>query len=449
MRFKVSLLLAMLTMILTLKAQAFEQAISEFLRKFNQNKLSQIDILIFSGKFKVNEILITLWSESKFSTTVWNQAGLRRMQERKISFSFMLFDDEKNFTAAFKNFEMNLFDVHGFYVIAFTHQAINGSKVSEMLWSKLIYNVVILTKPDPNSREINLATFYPFQENSCQRISSTIINKYINDSWINTNFFPEKLKNFNQCPLTVGTIDDEAAFFQTDLGNGTFAYDGSDVKMLKVIAEVLNFQLKINYSLDWGNIQDNGSASGVLGQVISGDSDMIMGYFMELRRTRFMDYSAAYYFYSFVVVVPLGAPFTSIENLVRPFSLTVWAALIVTFICAVVLIFIFNLQSVKVKSCIFVNNHQNSYYNLLMIILGGSIKTVSKRSFSRLLMMTLVVFCLIMRTVYQSKMFKYLQANDCKKMVKTLDDMKEREFDLYIMSYSNAVLADRLKYPAE
>lgn len=436
-------------MALILKAQALEQAISELLRKFNQSKLSQIDILIFSDEFKLNEILITLWNESKFSTTIWNQAGLRRLQEKKNSFSFMLFDDEKNFTSAFKNFEMNLFDVHGFYVIAFTQQAINGSKVSEVFWSKMIYNVVILTKPDPSSSEIYLSTFYPFQENLCQRISSTTINKFINNSWINMNFFPEKLKNFNQCPLKVGTIDDEAAFFQIDLGNGTFVYDGSDVKMLNVLAEVLNFQIKINYSLDWGDIQDNGSASGVLDQVISGDSDMIMGYFMELKRSRFMDYSSAYYFYSFVVVVPLGAPFTSIENLVRPFTFTVWAALIVTVICAVSLIFIFNLKSVMVKNSIFVNNHQNSYYNLLMIILGGSIKTLPKRDFPRLLMMTFVVFCLIMRTVYQSKMFKYLQANDCKKMVKTLDDMKKREFDLYIISYSNDVLADRLKYPEE
>lgn len=202
----------------------------------------------------------------------------------------------------------------------------------------------------------------------------------------------------------------------------------------------MKFQPKVSYSStpnDWGEVFANGSSTGVINRLLTKKCDFIIGYFIDMKRSKAMKSSDAYSFLPIVVIVPPGAHYTSLENLIRPFTLNVWLSVIVTITLACLFMTSVKLCSVSLQKWIFEHDSANSHYNLLMIIVGGSINILPKRDIPRLLIMSFVMFCLVVRTVYQSQMFNFLQAGGSKKMVKTLDEMAERKFKLYYLDISD------------
>lgn len=410
---------------------------------------SHIDIVINTQQFDIKMVLDWLWRENKFSATVLNRVKVGS-EHRKIKFCVMIFEVEKTIVEIFENFGKSDLDVNGFFIVVFTNQTVkvNDTLILDAFWKKSLYNVDVLTESFNDS--VALLTFFPFKDNQCRVAESTEINRFINQSWTHQEFFPEKLNNFHKCPIKIGTPPALLSYFQVEHDDGSLDYVGSDVVILKLLADKMNFRILLNYSSipnDWGIVFENGSANGVLDQIVSGDSDMVVGFFLDSERSKILEQSCAYFFHPLVVIIPSGAPFTSLENLFRSFSYFVWLSMTITIIGAFFCIFYFKNGSTTVQNLVFENDRHNSYYNLLMIIVGGSINTLPKQNFPRMLIMTFILFCIVMRTVYQSQMFNYLQAGDNKKMVKTLEDMDERGFDFHILVSPGDSFHEDLKYP--
>lgn len=429
--------------------QVLERSLITLISDFPSLTSTHVDIVVGSEKFNLKILLAGLWKQVKFTASVINRTkiGLKR---RKINFCVMIFESENDLLDNFESSHQRSFNVNGFYIVLFTNKsvAVNQSLVLELLWKKSFYNVGILTPSADGS--VKLTTFFPFQENKCRKADPTQINTFVEDSWTNQEFFPKKLKNFHNCPIKVGSPPNFLSFIEVKSANGSVDYVGSDAEILRLLADTMNFEMSVNYSStpnEWGLVFENGSAVGVIDQVVSGDSDMVMGYFLDWERSQALDQSCAYFFQPVVVIVPSGAPFTSLENLFRPFSFVLWLSMTATLSCATICIFYLKLRSSTVRHWFFENDVHNSYYNLLMIIVGGSINTLPKQNFPRILIMTFVLFCLVMRTVYQSQMFNYLQAGDNKKMVKTLQDMDDRGFDFHILVYPGDNFSYAIKYP--
>lgn len=69
--------------------------------------------------------------------------------------------------------------------------------------------------------------------------------------------------------------------------------------------------------------------------VINADADLTLGMFtITYLRSTFMTASEFYYSVPFVLIVPPGVPFTPFEKLFRPFELTVWILLLLSFVTA-------------------------------------------------------------------------------------------------------------------
>jgi hypothetical protein len=49
-------------------------------------------------------------------------------------------------------------------------------------------------------------------------------------------------------------------------------------------------------------------------------------------------------------------------------------------------------------------------------------------------LMTLVIFCLVMRTLYQASLYNFLQSNIQHKEAQSVDDMIERDYKFYYLS---------------
>lgn len=377
---------------------------------------------------------------------------MRKSKYLKVKFLIAAFDDVDHFFEAFRSFNLSEFDHHGFYVFIFTNQLpINKSSIFETMWRKSFYNVNILTKGPDNS--VELSTFFPFQKNICHSTKSIIINKFNNYTWRSSEFFPKKLNNFHKCPLTVGSHGIVARFERVQNVDGTFDYDGSDALLIKLLAGALNFHMNVNYSLkpfDWGSVYADGSASGVAGQVIHGKSDMIIGtYFLQYIRAAHMDFTDAYFIMPEMVIVPAGAPFTSIENLIRPFSLTVWLALIATIAWGYGCNFAFNLLPKPTRVLICDRKMLMSLPNFCAVIFGEAVSKPPRRSPARFFLIAFVMMCLVMRTVYQARMFIFFQAGHSKKIVKDFDDMERGRFKFYSEPCVEGSHIGKLNYPDE
>lgn len=426
-----------------------EQAASSLINRFNQNKFNEIFVFNYAENFEMQILLENLWHSKRLSVKVFDRRA-SNVQYGRVKSSVMTFDREESFLETFKNFNhLSQFDVHGFYVIVFVvGEEVNTSAIFETMWRKSFYNVNILIASD--NKSVELSTFFPFQPNKCHATHSTAINWFDKNSWANQDFFPKKLENFHKCPIRFGFHEIPGRFNRKAHDNGTVYYVGSDARILQVFVDALNFQPKINFSNksnDFGGVYDNGTGFGVLGQLTTGQSDMTISYILDGRRLRFLDISDAGFFYLAVVIVPKGAPHTSLENLLRPFSIAVWLTLL-SFIGST-LAFILVLKHFSRAGGIFISDLKSltHCYNFLMMIIGGPVGKPPKRSSGRIFMATIILISLVLRTVYQTKMFKFFQAGHDKVMVRTLEDMEERGFKLHVEARMDLLLGSIINYP--
>lgn len=89
--------------------------------------------------------------------------------------------------------------------------------------------------------------------------------------------------------------------------------------------------------------------------------------------------------------------------------------------------------------------------NLLTALFGGTQHRLPIGNVARLLLMVFLLFCLVIRTLYQGSLFKYLQSNDNAKEPNTIEEMAQKNYTFYmIFSYGdftkdNVFIRDRRK----
>jgi hypothetical protein len=413
--------------IFSLKSEFVEKALMELVTVLSE--LTEIDVFIHSRleprDFDITFILENLWKHNQIKVKI-SKDSLNN--EDKTQLCLMIFETGEDFVAFFGNSTVNPLNIHSFFIVILTgsDETAEQKLIFNKAWEKSLYNFDVLIKTNDDS--VRLFTFFPLKKNNCNDTEPTSINEFFNGTWKTREFFPEKFSNFNRCPVKIGTPEAPLAFSKITHEDGTVDFVGSDAEIVKILEDSMNFTARINSSGElngWGDIAENGTATGVIRQILNGDSDLLMGYFLRPIRSLHMKNSDVYFFIPICVFVPPGAPYTSFENLFRPFSLML------------------------IQDLIFENDVKNSFYNLLMIIVGGSMEKLPKKNFPRILVMTFILFCLVMRTIYQSRMFEFLQAGDNKKMVSTMKEMVEKEFDFYLYIMPDDPIASVLSYPEE
>lgn len=436
---------------LAVRLQSLEIAASDLINQFIQNQALRIDVAQYSMRFDMALFLKSLWSEKSLNLRISNKKVIMKMSQRKVKFLMMIFDDMEIFANVINNFDMNFFDVHGFYIIVFVDpEKADVDVIFETVWKKPFYNVNVLMQVFDGS--IELTTFFPFLYKNCKNTATVTINRFV-DNWESLTFFPNKLMNFHKCPLTVGSHGIAARFNRTQKQDGSFDYDGSDAMIIKLLSGALNFHMNVNYSTkvgDWGGVHRNGTTYGVMGQAIHGNSDMVIGtYFLQENRALFMDYTDAYFVMPEMVIVPGGAPFTSVENLLRPFSLTVWFGYIATLIVGYSFNILFNFLPKTLKVVISDRKNLLTLHDLCAVVFAEAVSKTPKRSPARFFLVALTMFCLVMRTVYLARMFDFFEAGHNKTIVKDFEDMAEREFKFFMDPHIEDTHVGKLNYPEQ
>lgn len=282
-----------------------------------------------------------------------------------------------------------------------------------------------------------MLTFYPFSSDGCSNFKPVSINKFSsgNHSWLyNQKVFPQKMKNFYKCPIKVSTYEYPPNVMIEKLKNQSFVFKGYEIEILNGLADILNFNLKLDIMTEpfaWGLIFPNGTASGLMKRTIIGQTDVGIGYlYLTFVRSKFMSF-VVYAAAEIILVIPRGSLMTPLEKLCSPFDKILWSALTVTLIMGFLIISLLKLNPRKLHKFIF-GKSNNSHLNMIDILLNGGQNFFPAKNSARFLLITFVIFSLIVRTLYQAGMFKFLQTDQRHAAVQTIDELIEKNFKIYM-----------------
>ncbi|CAO1381635.1 unnamed protein product [Diamesa serratosioi] len=345
------------------------------------------------------------------------------------NFAFILVDSFKSFL------KIDLqFSPEGFYlVVLMTGLSSEIQQMFQLFWNKFIYNVNILVE---DGNKINLITFIPFNSRKCGDTSPKVINSFVLGQWLTREFFPNKIKNLQHCTIKIQTFEYGPAVLRTLLSNGTYNIFGSDIDLIYSIAESLNFRIDLRFMDEAGSfglLFTNGTSTGAMNKVMTGEVDLIMGmYSLRELRTKFMSFTIPYGSNSMVIIIPPGFRKSTYQLLLGPFENIVWYCFLGTCAFGILVIVLVKFQSDPIKNFIFGYNVKNPLFNMLIILFEGEIVHLPKRNFSRFLLTSFILFCLIQRTLYQGSLYQFLQSQNRMKEVSSIQEMVDKDFIFYM-----------------
>lgn len=256
-----------------------------------------------------------------------------------------------------------------------------------------------------NGSSIDLATAFMYTEDKCGENQVRTINRFSvrTGEWENSNFYPDKYRDFHGCPLEVIYTENYSPMMEYKVFDELAAYMNFRVVRMKVADKTFHEQ-KFD-KLFFG---------------IAAHHDFHQ-YFV-VSNSIYMD--------EMTIMVPAGEPLTDLEKMFVMFDDEIWIAIGSTFTGALVTIQVINQCHAKVQDFVYGWRIRTPTLNVISIFLSGAPLKLPGRNFARFLMMMFMIWCLIIRTCYQSKMFENLQSDMRHPAVESFDDFNEKNFTL-------------------
>jgi hypothetical protein len=117
------------------------------------------------------------------------------------------------------------------------------------------------------------------------------------------------------------------------------------------------------------------------------------------------------YYSQYGYTITKGLSYTPMEKLLLPFDLETWIMIIITFAIGFLTIFIIYRCNRFVQRFVFGTFIRDPSLNLTSIFFGIGVTRLPGRNFARYLFMIFTLYCLIIRTAYQGKMFEFLNTD--------------------------------------
>lgn len=292
---------------------------------------------------------------------------------------------------------------------------------------------------------IRLGTFKPFDFNTCAGQRLINFGVFSNGSFNldpSREIFPNKLRNLYQCPVRTGLFQScPAVCIQLENKGTRVRSVGYDIAVMQLVSRKLNFNFvrKLLFGEEqWGRIYPNGSTTGAIDKIVKEKYDVIIGnLFLRTSHLQLMDSSVVYFASPLVLAIPLGEQLTPFEKLLRPFDSDVWLVMGLVLVIGVLIVLIINWKFEIQRALIYGTGVNEPITNILIAVFGLSQTQLPEGNFARLLLMTFLLFCLVVRNVYLGLLYNYMQSDGRHREVQSIDEMHEKGFE-FIMYESFA-----------
>ncbi|KAK4317490.1 hypothetical protein Pmani_011436 [Petrolisthes manimaculis] len=276
----------------------------------------------------------------------------------------------------------------------------SGHDITALLTQPWLSGVQSLALVTPVSGSLVTYTLLPFCSPSLHYLGHWSTHTF--HTW--ESLFPDRFLNTCHTVFHVAMkLEDPPYFYRRRLHSQPV---GVSVNMLRALSTKLNFSYDVTEdSLDgtWG-VLEGGKWSGMLGMVNRGEYNFTgNGFIQSLERMEAFDFGEYIYQDKVSVFLRKPVPVQAWMDLVRPFSVGVWAALLVTLLLSSAF---FTLQARLQKR----SNRSVSSLYLMRVLLSQSTPP-SDQPRSRLLVSVWLLVCLILTSAFTSNLVGIFTTN--------------------------------------
>lgn len=363
---------------------------------------------------------------------------IKKTSEKKISPTILIVHSMQSFNSIADKLSYDNLRFREFYLLVLTRTALDLiDKILSLFWSFWIHKISLMVEVESGS--VSLFTIFPFGNGSCGEESSlTLINSFdaAKQKWKSDTFFPEKFKNLNLCPLkAIGQSGSFPSVIVNLSADGNKSFTGIEVDLLREIAAGFNCSTQFEDYEVIGSILPNGTAPGlgIIPSVFKRRNDVAIGTLsLQLERASFLSETKSFLSVPIAIVVPPARIISPFQKLIRPFTDLVWYLLFAVFIIGFLVIVLAKFSSKLVYTFIVGVGITAPVLNMATAFLGSTQRKLPSNNFARYLLMKFLLFCLVVRCLYQGKLFIMLQTELREKQVDTIDDMVNSGMVLHI-----------------
>ncbi|KAJ3621229.1 hypothetical protein MTP99_003385 [Tenebrio molitor] len=309
--------------------------------------------------------------------------------------------------------------------------------IMKKLWEVHVVNGVVLLPDRWDTTVFNAYTWFPYQQGNCGDDFDKVVlidSCSFGNSTQFVNWYPDKIpKKFNQCPVKVRMV--EWPPYIIGVPNGTWSNStnnsnrGIEVNLLDLIAEIFDLRMFYYYSdapLNWGEIYENGTATGNMKYLLDEIDDISIGCYGKTTRRAIFFQDTFYLSDSLVFCVPYssyGLRFESMFRIMKP------GAFVLTLFIYSILTGLMWLTSSNDWTCY--QNLDNCMINTLCTLLGLPVSHRPKSEKVRIFMAMLMVYSFCLITAYQTLLDSALTDVSNKQRITTVKDVIDRGMDIY------------------
>lgn len=119
--------------------------------------------------------------------------------------------------------------------------------------------------------------------------------------------------------------------------------------------------------------------------------------------------------------------FTPWEKLLKPFDKLTWLIIAIIFIGGYLTTLALNILSNFFENVVFRTKIRDPYFSFIQTFFGIGLVQTPNRNFMRFIFMMITILFLILRTVYQSKMFDFLQYDIRQPDANSLEEIVDKQ----------------------
>lgn len=244
-------------------------------------------------------------------------------------------------------------------------------------------------------KEIILSTIEWFSEIACDLMQIKILGKFDKKfkTWkmLKVN---EKFVNFHKCLI----VDQK---LEIDVDKFSGEPSGYMIEFTKILAQVGNFTPYFQFIYGNSLFSSKRELKPIHGKVL-------IPHTMNLRQginaMGNIHFTSIIEDFRMIFVTTPGEEFSSYEKLFLPFDAETWLYLEVYFGVCLIVIFIINRMSLKIRNEVYGFGINSAAFNVISNIFGIPLHQMPKNNFARIILIFFVFYCLIIRTAYQGNL---------------------------------------------
>lgn len=304
-----------------------------------------------------------------------------------------------------------------------------------IFWKKLLIDVTFLVT---GNSSIMMQTFIPYNIHNCNDTKLKTINWFDEktQTWKTNDFFPKKLVNFYGCKIKIATHKNVIPYIvREEYVNERRVLKGRVIQMIDALSVSLNFTPDLDYENSvaaWENCYL---------KVTNNEADLFIGNVaLDPSRLDSLDFSLPIFFEFLKFVVPPGKYYTQIENFARVFDTLTWALIFSVLLLIGSAVLILSFLSRKLKIYAFGDRYSNAFMDYLATIFGSTLSSLPDMNMPRLIIVEFLLFCFLIRTLYQGSLYNFLQSGAQAEPVQSIDEMISKGFTFFMLKgYGNFI----------